>query len=301
MRSTPLVLVTIAGILGLADASAIAPLDARTSATPEQSASDLKFDAVSIKLRTDKPTGFSTRNLPNGTVLMVAGRVSSLLSGAYGATVDSKTLPPWAVSDQYDVTATSPLSGTATTAQKQSMLRAMLKERFNFSGHIESREQPAYDLIVARKDGRLGPNMKPSTADCVAQEAAQRASLEAALANGSLPSQPPLDPSAPPPDCRARSGRGVTEGDLTMQSLLTMLRLMGAGRPIVDKTGLTGYYRVRLEITLRQPGADIASTGASDPLDLFSALPAQLGLKLEDSRIEVNTLIVDRLERPTDN
>jgi uncharacterized protein (TIGR03435 family) len=232
---------------------------------------------------------------------MVAGRVSGLLSSAYGATVDSKTLPAWATSDTYDVTATSPLSGTATTAQKQSMLRTMLKERFNFAGHVESREQPAFDLVVARKDGRLGPSMKPSPVDCTAQEAAQRALLEAALATGGLPSQPPLDPAAPPPDCRSRSGRGVMEGDLTMQSLLMSLRLMGAGRPIVDKTGLTGYYRVHLEVTLRQPGADITTTGASDPSDIFSALPAQLGLKLEDSKIDVNTLIVDRIERPTDN
>jgi uncharacterized protein (TIGR03435 family) len=275
-------------------------LRAQTPAANEQAPADLTFDAVSIKLRTDKPTSFSTRNLPNGGILMVAGSVSSLISSGYGATVDSKTLPAWATSTYYDVTAVSPLTGNATTAQRQSMARALLKERFNFEGHVESREQPAFDLIVARKDGRLGPNMKPSPVDCAARAAAQRPALEAALAAGTIPSSPPLDPSAPPPDCRGRSGRGVMEGDFTVPSMLLFIRGM-AGRPVIDKTGLTGYYRVHLEVALRQPGADSTAIGVNDPPDVFAALPSQLGLKLEESTTVVTTVVVDRIEKPTEN
>jgi uncharacterized protein (TIGR03435 family) len=298
MQSTTLAFLS-AGLITFA--TVLVPgLRAQAPATGEPASAELRFEAVSIKLRTDKPTSFSTRNLPNGGVLMVAGSVTSLITSAYGTTVESKTLPAWATSTYYDVTATSPLTGNATPTQRQSMVRAMLTERFNFEGHVESHEQPAFDLVVAHKDGRLGPSMKPSPVDCAAQAAAQRPALEAALASGTLPPSPPMDPAAPPPDCRGRSTRGVIEGDLTIPSMLMFIRGM-AGRPVIDKTGLTGYYRVRLEVALRQPGADSTAIGIIDPPDVFTALPAQLGLKLEESKTMVSTVIVDRIERPTEN
>ena len=83
---------------------------------------------------------------------------------------------------------------------------------------------------------------------------------------------------------------------------LSLVRAM-AGRPIVDKTGLTGFYRLRLEaLRLRPaPGADSTATGIDQPPDIFSALPTQLGLKLEESKTTISTLIVDRIQRPTED
>jgi uncharacterized protein (TIGR03435 family) len=70
-------------------------------------------------------------------------------------------------------------------------------------------------------------------------------------------------------------------------------------RPVVDKTGIEGTFRVRLSFD--QPGATRADAPASDLPSIFTALPEQLGLKLESSRTQVQVLVVDRIERPTPN
>jgi uncharacterized protein (TIGR03435 family) len=98
------------------------------------------------------------------------------------------------------------------------MMRAMLADRFQLEVHFENREQPVYDLILARPDTRLGPTIRPSDVDCVARDAAERAAREAASAAGTVqpPSTPaPFDPNASPPPCtRRRLGNGW-EGDFT--------------------------------------------------------------------------------------
>jgi uncharacterized protein (TIGR03435 family) len=73
-----------------------------------------------------------------------------------------------------------------------------------------------------------------------------------------------------------------------------------AGRPIVDKTGLEGSYRVKIRFDRALRGPDTAPSSGNLP-SLFSALPEQLGLKLESSKSEREVLVIDRLERPTDN
>jgi uncharacterized protein (TIGR03435 family) len=216
------------------------------------------------------------------------------------APIDMVGLPEWAQRDRYDVSATSPLGRPATPAERAAMMRAMLAERIKLVAHVEKREQPAYDLVLARSDGRLGPGIKPSEVDCVAKAAADAA----ALAAGQLP--PPRafpDLNAPQPPC---SGLNVTrgmEGDTTMENLARLLRgVGGAGRPVVDKTGLTGSYRIKAEFdrTAGQSGPDLAPSPGS-PTTVFTALPEQLGLKLVPSKAEREVLVIDRLERPTEN
>jgi uncharacterized protein (TIGR03435 family) len=91
------------------------------------------------------------------------------------------------------------------------------------------------------------------------------------------------------------------EGDMTMAFLATMLR-SAAGRYVVDKTGLAGYYRLVLTYDrlagIRPPAA---TASADDPPSVFTAVQEQLGLKLEPSRSMIDVLVVDRLERPTEN
>jgi uncharacterized protein (TIGR03435 family) len=79
---------------------------------------------------------------------------------------------------------------------------------------------------------------------------------------------------------------------------LTALR----GQPVVDKTGLTGSYRVSLNFnrmaTLMPPSA---TPPPNDAPSLFTAIQEQLGLKLQPSRIVRDTLVIDHVERPTPN
>ena len=92
------------------------------------------------------------------------------------------------------------------------------------------------------------------------------------------------------------------EGDFTMASLASLLRST-AGRYVVDKTGLPGNYRVKLEGVrfFQGPGLD-PTAGAADELpSIFTALQEQLGLKLESSRARVEVLVIDHIERPSEN
>lgn len=72
-----------------------------------------------------------------------------------------------------------------------------------------------------------------------------------------------------------------------------------AGRPVVDKTGLTGKYDMHLEMA--QPG-QAAADGSADPgASVFSAVQEQLGLKLEPEKDQVENLVIDHIERPSAN
>jgi len=72
-----------------------------------------------------------------------------------------------------------------------------------------------------------------------------------------------------------------------------------AGRVVVDKTGLTGRYDIKLEMP--QPGEDGAG-GAQDPgMSIFTVVQEQLGLRLESAKEPVETLVIDHVERPTEN
>jgi uncharacterized protein (TIGR03435 family) len=76
-----------------------------------------------------------------------------------------------------------------------------------------------------------------------------------------------------------------------------------AGRHVVDKTGLTGSYRLRLEAARMAagPSLDVSATDPATAPSIFTALQEQLGLKLEPSRAQLEVLVVDRIERPSEN
>jgi len=207
-------------------------------------------------------------------------------------------LPEWAMREYYDVSATSSLS-RATAEQQTAMLRAMLADRCKLVAHFDKREQPVYDLVIARSDGKLGPNLRPSDVDCDAKAAANRAAAEAARAAGTIPPPPPFPAmSGPAPACSFRVLANSTEGGGTMEMFVRLLR-SGAGRLVIDKTGLKGSYRMSLPLNIMAlPSPETA--GDSVP-SIFTALQEQLGSKLESSRAMRDVLVIDHIERPTEN
>jgi uncharacterized protein (TIGR03435 family) len=258
------------------------------------------FDVVSIKRNTTNTFGSNgSRQRPDGGFTLVNLPVITLIGRAYpvGVPADYVGLPAWATSDRYDVIATSSLTNP-TQEQRAAMMQAMLAERFKLLVHVESREQPVFNLVLARTDGRLGPGIKSSEYDCAALQAAQRAAAEAAAAAG-IPLPPTrIDPSAPRPCVPFMSGDRM-EGDMTPATLANFLR-PAAGRFVVDKTGLTGSYRLTLTFD-RMAGIRGPSTDPSAAPSVFTAVQEQLGLRLESSRAMRETLVIDRLERPTEN
>lgn len=275
------------------------------------------FDVVSIKLHPPEQ-GIAALNSnasqrPDGSLTLTNMPAAMFIARAYGiAPVNMVGLPGWAGSERYDLNATASVPG-ATAEQRAAMLKAMLADRFKLSVHVEPREQATFDLVLARKDGSFGPGITAIETDCLKVMAERTA---AALATPQAGPPPFPDLKAPPPSCSFRSldariraqrgdgggGQGdLLEGEGTMAMLANLLRL-SAGRVVVDKTGLTRSYRVRMNYdqmsARRRPDVQIPDDAGPS---VFVALPEQLGLKLESSKTMVDHLIIDRLERPTEN
>ena len=285
------------GLLLIAIAGGGLPLDAQSPT----------FEVVSVKPNTGNVGSISLRSRPDGGFIATNVNIGLLLGQAFPqSTQDMVGLPEWATSARFDVNATAPPGiGNATLDERRAMLRAMLADRFKLATHTETREVPAYDLVLARNDGKLGPQVTPSDVDCAARAAAQRATADAARAAGQPPPAPPPPPTAsptdPPPPCTMRSMGNRFDGHMTMASLAMTLRGM-AGRVVVDKTGLKGYYTLVLESAPTAPGPGGGAGPAATPSELpsvFTALQEQLGLKLVSSRAPVEVLVIDHIERPT--
>jgi uncharacterized protein (TIGR03435 family) len=281
------------------------------------------FEVVSIRRNIPQaaggvPVGSDIERRPDGGIAFINIPVATIIAYAYPASGPRETvnLPEWARRERYDVRATSTLK-SATVADRSAMLRAMLADRFKLVVHFEPREQPAFDLVVARA-GSLGSGLTQTNAQCAAGGAA----ANAVAGSAPLPSSATqsADLKSPPPTCTLRivgqsplqrdlSGRGgpgqpgdLLEGEATIATLAEMLR-MPARRFVVDKTGLAGTYRIVLNFdmaaTLIAPTLDPSRPSAG--LSVFDAVERQLGLKLESSRVVGEALVIDRLERPTEN
>ena len=105
--------------------------------------------------------------------------LSDLITLAYGdpgqVLPDSRLLggPSWINSDRFDIKAKGGGDESDTAAEKQAMLRTLLRDRFNVAIHAETRDLPIYALVLARKDARLGPQLRHADVDCEPLLAAQ--------------------------------------------------------------------------------------------------------------------------------
>lgn len=271
---------------------------------------DLKFEVASIKPYDDssgvmrmmmQPARFEAMGLPLRLLLRQALRVQDYqLIG----------LPDWANTERYTIAAKPP-DGTPSNALPALLLN-LLQDRFKLTTHTESREMPAFDLVLARGDGRLGPQFKASSAECQAMIKERTAAGPGRGGPPPLPGTPggpPLFDPAKPPCGSMRTGPGIIGGGgLPMSQLVQMLSQF-AGRPINDKTTLTGLFDFALTFT-PEPGLGNGPFGpppsgappiAADPgaPNLFTAVQEQLGLKMDAVRTPVDVVVVDRVERPT--
>lgn len=225
--------------------------------------------------------------------------VALLIALAYQPmpTGDMVGLPEWATHEYFDIAATASLP-RPTMEDRLTMVRAMLVDRFRLQVHRERREVPSFDLVLARNDGKLGPGLVKSENDCEAFMAARRKEAEAAALSGAPPVSQQFDPGSPPPCLFAPMPNGV-KGEVTMGNLASILRTC-AGRVVVDRTGLSGFYRVSLTFAF-VPIPGVPPPPSDDQPSVFTAVREQLGLRLEPSRTERDVLVIDRLERPTEN
>ena len=273
-----------AALVGLAAA-------AYPHAQASQSGTPLEFDVASIKRNTSPlGAGGAMRTLPDGTFMMSNQPIMTIIGSASpveGILLRNMVgLPDWARTDNYDITVRPPAG--STVEQRREMWQTLFTKRMHLVAHVEQREASTYALVVARSDGRLGPALKKSTLDCTP---------------GASP-QPPQSPTGNgPPDFSTRcgmmtSGTSIVSGGMTMDMLARNLQGR-AGGPVTNQTGLDGFYAFTLKFA--PPRGASVDVAPDDQPEFFTALQEQLGLKLQSTKGTVPYLIIDHIDRPTDN
>jgi uncharacterized protein (TIGR03435 family) len=168
----------------------------------------------------------------------------------------------------YDVVARAPGEGVPDIDQVRAMLRSLLTDRFKLGVHRETKEMPVYALQVGKSGARLKAS-RPG-GEC---------SLHVELAS---------------------DGRNDEEifSSCPIERLADRIRgKVGGNRPVVDQTGLKGQYDMRLVAV-----PEYRTRGQSDPADIDAITAVgELGLKLVALKAPVEILVVDRLEKPTEN
>jgi len=230
------------------------------------------FDVVSVHQNTSGTTQTNINYTPGG-VTFTNLQLRAIIQFAYGINQPARLagVPDWVNSERFDIVAHG---AVATVEVRRLMLQTLLADRFKLAAHTERRSLPSYTLVLARSDGKLGPALKPSTADCVAQR------------------------------CGARPGApgDVNLTGVQMGAFASMLSIT-QGRSVVDGTGLTGVYDIHLTFapdTTVGPRAG-ATTAPDDRPSIFTALQEQLGLQLQPDHRPEDVLVIDRVLRPEEN
>src|SRR5689334_2923104 len=160
---------------------AVALVSVWPCAVPAQA--PLEFEVASIKRNTsDRPTPGANVNPSGGVVSATWIPARFLVIRAFtnlSLPLLVEGLPGWADSERWDVIAR--FRPGATVEEQAQMWRRLLEDRMHLQAHVETRTRPAYKLVLARSDHRLGPHLKPSTLDCPPPDPAKRQepSLEA--------------------------------------------------------------------------------------------------------------------------
>jgi bla regulator protein blaR1 len=261
----------------------------------------LAFDSVSVKRNVSPEPGRTLNAEAEGWLTATNTTVAQLIRFAYDLPAFQVSGgPTWINSETFDVTARA--NGNPSLADKRMMLRRLLAERFSLSAHTETRELPIYALTRARSDGKLGPRLRASETDCRRVEQPTLFTGVGAVPSGGPPACGYFGFS---PTTNLPSGRGgLAFRGLTMPALALKLIPM-VRRTVVDDTGLPGYYDADFDFLAELPPPP-PPPGMPNPwsepfVSVLTVLPEQLGLKLDSRRGQVEMLVIDRVEPPTEN
>jgi uncharacterized protein (TIGR03435 family) len=184
--------------------------------------------------------------------------------------------PAWTKSDRFEIQAVMPedspvynltefLNGNAPKLEL--MLKDLLTDRFKLALHRETREASGYALVP----GKGGPKIRA-------------AKEEERTAFGIRPQKKP--------DGTISQHLVATKTSLTYVALLLTLVTK---KPVVDRTGLTGDFTLDVEF------GPLEATAESWAPSIFTAVQEELGLKLEPAKVPVEVMVIDRLEKPSEN
>jgi uncharacterized protein (TIGR03435 family) len=219
------------------------------------------FEVASVKANPSGEGSFSIDIAPSGRLTVRNMTLWNLIRSAYKLR-DGQLAggPPWIKTQGFDIQAKPPGEQPVAGPEVWRMAQTLLVERFQLKSHRETREQPGYELVVDSRGAKLAP---------------------------------------------AGEGRALTKfGDLndpkmTMESLCQIIEF-DVARPVINKTGLTGPYAIKLQWASDRAPKGEASADSPLP-SLFTAIRETLGLKLENARVPVEVMVIESAERPAGN
>ena len=236
----------------------------------------LTFEVASIKPSAPDVSGLFLQPQSGGDLRMVGATLKNLIAYAYKVREFLVSGgPEWVNSDRFDIYARAHSSisedPSSDRLQISERLKSLLAERFQLAIHSESKEQTVYALVV-EKNGPKFPEAKPESGAVI------------------------------------RGGKGSIIGQGVAVQMLALNLSNQTGRPVLDKTGLTGKYDFKLEwvpdSSLGPVPVGALPGGAPPDLNgpsLFAALQEQLGLRLEPQKAPVEIFVIDHAARPSEN
>jgi uncharacterized protein (TIGR03435 family) len=297
--------VSLAELLAVATPVMFGLLDATQSwgkpQTPDDAATSPVYEVASIKPNKSaddrtklmySPDGLTGTNVtPQMLVRLAYGIQDNQISGA----------PTWFNSESYIMEAKMD-SSVADEMRKmredqrkvvrQQMLQALLADRFKLTVHRETKDLSVYALVVTKNGPKL---LKAKRGDTYADGFKGIDGLPAG------------------PHQMILRGRGEFKAQAQPVSALARALSLALGRPVLDKTGLTGEYDIALQWTPesqtpmfkgmeegQQSGGSRPSADSSAP-SIFTAIQEQLGLKLESQKVSAEVLVIDHVEKPSEN
>jgi uncharacterized protein (TIGR03435 family) len=260
------------------------------------------YDVASIKPNKSPDDRTKLMYSPDGlTGTNVTGQM--LLRLAYGVQDNQISgAPTWFNSESYNLEAKMDssmadelrkMSEDQRKVGRQQMLQALLADRFKLTLHRETKDLPVYALVIAKNGPKL---QKAKPGDTY---------TDGFKGIDGLPSGPHQ---------MILRGRGELKAQAQPLSALARALSLALGRPVVDKTGLAGSYDITLEWTPdeirsgsmkdlaggQQPADSTPASEASSP-SIFTAIQEQLGLKLESQKGSAEVLVIDHVEKPSEN
>ncbi len=232
----------------------------------------LVYDVSTIKPN-NTGSGSVSISINDETLYATNVSVKMMLQNSFGIRQDIiYGLPSWAGSKRYDIVAKISDADAAslrvlTRDDRKNMMMQLIAERFQLKSHIETKELPTFDLVVAK--GGIKFHETPKTA--------------------------PEDKR----DSMHVNNTEMTGYGVQMVSLTKMLEGQ-VERNVVDKTDLKGNYDLHLKWRREEDGPTAGTTDDPAP-SIYTALQEQLGLKLQPSKGPVDTLVIDHIEEPTEN
>jgi len=177
--------------------------------------------------------------------------------------------PPWSQTERFDLVAK--VDPQKDRPRLGIMTQNLLRERFKVEVHREQKEMPVFELVLARSDSKLGPNIH---------------AVESTPCNKDSPC-----------GFYPRPGPGKQTGRKVSMEQIGSIAGERLGRRVIDRSGLTGLFDVDLE-KLEIPGVEPADPNA---VSIVTAFQEQLGLKLRPAKAQTEVLVIDHIERPSGN